>query len=215
MFLTGKYSVEEEDFVYKKKYVAVIPHSIRKHFRVISSMFPSLFFRPPRVKENTIFDIAKRPLPVNVFCYNEDRKSFVYRLRNPLRKTLSLPLNKRAKVVEGRIRIERELLNKFKRLLKSRMWDLSMFYARFVDDAGHLVCRRISDSLKYHLIADKWAREVKEILTSRDLMLIVSDHGILYGKHTPYAFYSLSKPIKLDIKSICDFYKVISALLNQ
>lgn len=215
MFLTGKSVVEEDDFVYKRKYASIVPHAIRKYFRVISKKFPWLVLRPPKVKGNTIFDLAKKPLPYNVFCYNETKESFEYRVKNSLTRTLDLPLEERRKIVQGRVKVERKLFNNFLKLLKERDWDLAMFYARFIDDAGHLICRSIEESLKYHIIADKWVKELKEILDNETLLLVVSDHGILYGKHTPYAFYSVNKDIELKVNSICDFYEIIKSLLNQ
>ena len=41
------------------------------------------------------------------------------------------------------------------------------------------------------------------------LTIILSDHGSIKGLHTPYGFYSLSKPLDLDNPHITEFYDII------
>ena len=221
MFLTGASRAPDRGvFVYRRRYGDLLPRIVKRclgkiGFKALLLRKPALYLKPPKVSGRTIFDLAEKPLPVNVFCYNEDRELFEFRVRNSIPRLLKLPLEERIKAVKQRIELERKMLNRFTKMLSERSWDLAMFYARFVDDAGHLVCRSMKDALRYHLIADKWAKEVGELLERGDLLLIVSDHGLIRGVHTPYAFYSLNTLLELEVHSISDFYNLIGEWLKN
>ena len=46
-------------------------------------------------------------------------------------------------------------------------------------------------------------------------MIIVSDHGMKDGKHTPYGFYSYNDEKLMPPKDITDFYKIVKKLISK
>lgn len=78
------------------------------------------------------------------------------------------------------------------------------------DAVGH-VCYNDPGKLSecYHHVGE-FVTDVRDAASEEDLVIVVSDHGMKEGQHTPYGFYSVSKSLDWGKKiPITDFYGLI------
>lgn len=83
--------------------------------------------------------------------------------------------------------------------------DLIMLHLFVADVYGHLYGRNEDKILELYDIFEEFVGSVK----NDSFTIILSDHGTKGGLHTPYGFYSLSKPLGLDNPHITDFHDII------
>ncbi len=169
--------------------------------------------KPPTVrgKFKTIFDYAKKPLPYNVFSYNEEEEQFKLRYNFSITKVLEKKYLRRVAVLKW-FELTKKLMNNFLDLLTLRDWDLAMTHLYITDYIGHVMWGT-REFIKSYYLVDNFVKTIHEVIPDETLLLIVSDHGMWGGKHSDKAFYSFNKNISWKPCSITDFYpKIISWL---
>lgn len=212
-FLTGL-PPEEHNlrlFVERGGMIKKIARFTPKVIRSIGKKFVKA--KPPSIKGKfkTIFDYASKPLAFNVFSYNELEEQLKLRMKYDIVKTLG-DVKKSYKAYREWMKFSRKLKNEFKKLLIERDWDLAMTHFYFTDLIAHLFYNKPSLVKLTYILADKFAEEIRRIVDDREgLLLIISDHGfnLKRGLHSDHGFYSLNKPLKMEIKSISDFYSYL------
>jgi len=88
-------------------------------------------------------------------------------------------------------------------------WELFMVHFHIVDTIQHIWWHKEDYIAGLYEEMDKTVKEIKTKLPKNTFMLIVSDHGLLKGDHTPYAFYSCNEPLNLKNPKITDFAEII------
>lgn len=175
-------------------------------------LFP---IKPPSVKGKfkTIFDYAHNPLPYNVFSYNEEIIQFKLRYNFSITKVMEKKYLRKIAVFKW-FELTRRLMDNFLKLIKSNIWDLAMTHFYIIDYIGHVMWGANAFFKSYYLLNEFIKKLSDSILSDNNtLLIIVSDHGMLKGKHTNYAFYSFNMNIDWKPKDITDFYpKILSWL---
>ena len=94
-------------------------------------------------------------------------------------------------------------------------FDLVMGYFNLADSIGHLSFGITEKMKEVYKELENLAKEVK---SSEDFTLIISDHGMKavgrYGDHSDNGFYSLNKKLELNFPKITDFYDIIRSIEN-
>jgi len=88
-----------------------------------------------------------------------------------------------------------------------------MAHLYITDILGHLYWGTERLAVLYEEM-DLLTRRVKERLKPRDVVLIISDHGMGRLGHTKYGFYSLNIRLGLREPSITDFFNIIKSLVK-
>ena len=88
-------------------------------------------------------------------------------------------------------------------------WQLFMQYFYVLDGVQHTFYKNPKKIVEFYLMFDEFIKKVSEIINDKTLLLIVSDHGLKKGIHTPYGFYSVNKKLGLKNPKIIDFRKII------
>ncbi|MFQ5951538.1 MAG: alkaline phosphatase family protein, partial [Candidatus Geothermarchaeales archaeon] len=89
-------------------------------------------------------------------------------------------------------------------------WTLVVCHFHLGDLLGHLYfSNRPRLEGEVYLEFERLAGQVRKALGERALILIVSDHGMWNGHHTPYGFYSSNLPLGLERPKLTDFYATI------
>ncbi len=83
--------------------------------------------------------------------------------------------------------------------------DLIMVHLFVADVYGHLYGCDEDKLLELYGLFEEFVGSVKD----DSFTIILSDHGTKGGFHTPYGFYSLSKPFGLDNPHITEFHDII------
>ena len=83
--------------------------------------------------------------------------------------------------------------------------NLIMVHLFVADVYGHLYGRNEDKLQELYDLLEEFVGSVK----NSALTIILSDHGTKGGLHTPYGFYSLSRPLGLDDPHITEFHDVI------
>jgi len=86
--------------------------------------------------------------------------------------------------------------------------DLSMIYFWFSDLLGHAYIDNIDELEQMYLVCNAVVDRIFT-LSPNSLHLIVSDHGMLHGEHTPYGFYSVNKKLGLGTVKITEWFNLI------
>lgn len=112
--------------------------------------------------------------------------------------------------------IEMKLKNEFTQRLKEvydcvkkNNWQLFMQYFYVLDGVQHIFYRNHKKIAEFYLMFDEFIRKLTEIIDDETLLLIVSDHGLKKGIHTPYGFYSVNKKLGLKNPRFIDFREII------
>lgn len=180
-------------------------HRIRNRFGV-EPQYPNR----NNIKCNTIFDIVKPSIAISVPVYNEDLyhnypigEVFLARQDTAFRKEY-----------EERVReiSQREVVDFFEAL--DRDWKVLMLHLHITDLLGHVYWGTEKLALLYEEM-DLLTERVKQRLSPKDLVLVISDHGMGRGGHTHYGFYSLSMKFGLKNPEITDFFRIIKAVAEE
>ena len=95
-------------------------------------------------------------------------------------------------------------------------FDLLIGYFDLADSIGHLSFGIPEKMAEVYRELDELAKEVK---TSNDFILIISDHGMeavgRYGDHTRNGFYSANHKIGLSLPKITSFYELIRRIAEK
>lgn len=83
--------------------------------------------------------------------------------------------------------------------------NLIMVHLFVADVYGHLYGHNEDKLLELYDLFEEFVRSVKD----DSFTIILSDHGTKGGLHTPYGFYSLSRPLGLGNPHITDFHNII------
>ena len=83
--------------------------------------------------------------------------------------------------------------------------DLIMVHLFVADVYGHLYGHSEDKLLELYDQFEEFIESVKD----ESFTIILSDHGTKGGLHTPYGFYSLSKPLGLDNPHVTEFHDMI------
>ena len=112
--------------------------------------------------------------------------------------------------------IEMKLKNEFTQRLKEvydcvnkNNWQLFMQYFYVLDGVQHIFYRNSKKIAKFYLMFDEFIKKLTEIIDDETLLLIVSDHGLKKGIHTPYGFYSVNNKLGLKNPRLIDFREII------
>jgi len=159
------------------------------------------------IRCDTIFDVVKPSIAISVPVYNEDlHRSYpvgeVFKARQD-------PAFRREYEARVRSIFQREVEELFDAL--GREWKVLMIHLHITDLLGHVYWGAEKLALLYEEM-DLLTGRVKERLSPRDLVLIISDHGMGRYGHTPYGFYSLSMELGLRDPDITDFFQIIKAV---
>ena len=173
----------------------------------------SMFGIKPRVpdkrdlKFNTLFDIIKPSVAVNVICYN-DKNEYHVRLRRAIKKGTKEYIREAWTVHKLRV------ADTFEALERHEKWKLFMTYFNLLDIIGHVCISKCNIELrKAYLEMNNLSRKLHELVDSGDtLFLIISDHGMIpsedgtTGKHSNYAFWSINREYEWKPKDFTDFF---------
>ena len=95
------------------------------------------------------------------------------------------------------------------KFIKKNNWQLFMQYFYVLDGVQHTFYKNHKKIAEFYLMFDEFIKKVSEIVNDETLLLIVSDHGLKKGVHTPYGFYSVNKKLGLKNPKLIDFRKII------
>lgn len=187
-------------------------HGIAKRLRLgyrvrermdVEPKFPSR----KNIRCDTIFEVVKPSIAISVPVYNED----LYR---------SYPVGEVFKArqdPEFRREYEARVRSIFQREVRELHdalegeWRVLMVHIHITDLLGHIYWGTEKLALLYEEM-DLLTERVKRRLSPRDLVLIISDHGMGRYGHTHYGFYSLSMKLGLRDPEITDFFQIIKAI---
>lgn len=164
------------------------------------------FFTKEDIKCDTIFDDIDSTVAISIPSFNEDA------INKELRRL----------VVEGRKselkkRAHEAFIGRKKRFLNALNQKPSLLMVHFflLDLIQHIFPYDTEYIKKTYERIDSFIGEVKERLCANEVfLLVVSDHGLLEGYHTPYGFYSCNEPLKLKNPKITDFADIIRKKLG-
>jgi len=97
--------------------------------------------------------------------------------------------------------------------IKKNNWQLFMQYFFVLDGIQHIFYKNHKKIAQFYLMFDEFIKKVSENIDDETLILIVSDHGVKRGIHTPYGFYSLNKKLGLNNPKLIDFREKIEEIL--
>ena len=97
--------------------------------------------------------------------------------------------------------------------IKNDNWQLFMQYFYVLDGVQHIFYRNHKKIAQFYLMFDEFIKKVIEQIDDDTLILIVSDHGVKKGIHTPYGFYSVNKKLGLKNPKLVDFRDIIEEIL--
>ncbi len=93
-------------------------------------------------------------------------------------------------------------------------FDIIMAYFDLADAIGHLNFGNAKEMIKVYQELDVMVKQIRNI---KDLILIISDHGMEaiggFGDHTKNGFYSANKKLGLTNPQITDFFNVIKQIM--
>ena len=164
------------------------------------------FFTKEDIKCDTIFDDIDSTVAISIPSFNED--AINKELRRLVVEGRKSELKKRAhEAFIGRKKRFLNALNKEPSLLMVHFFLLDLIQHIFPYDNEYIK--------KTYERIDSFIGEVKEKLSADEVfLLIVSDHGLLEGYHTPYGFYSCNETLKLKDPKITDFADIIRKKLG-
>ena len=161
------------------------------------------------LKQDTIFDLVERPLPINVLMYNkwkefsELRARTIYMLTNDFGDL---------ELTENLVDDWRNMFFKQKKELIMSLyeeWDIIMTHVYIADAAGHLYSNQYNKYLDICKELNEFIKEVTKIVQDSAMIFIVSDHGMKKGTHQSRAFYSFNKDPPFLPEKMTDFYNII------
>jgi hypothetical protein len=165
------------------------------------------------LKGTTIFDLIPKSIAVNVPTYNLD---------------LEWLFGYTQKILEGEMdAYEDHVKNNTKLMIQETIrripedWDLFMTWIPIADQMGHVFIKRTKKMRDIYSRLNMLAFNISSRLPEDCIMVIISDHGMrvssddVSGCHSPFAFYSFSREVKLRPRRITDFYDLIGAWANQ
>jgi predicted AlkP superfamily pyrophosphatase or phosphodiesterase len=158
-------------------------------------------------KCETIFDMVKSSIALNIPAYNEPTKYHEW-LNDSLRKSLRDYEETIWKIHEIRKTQLMENLDK--------EWKLLMAWFDLADLLGHIhLVKRLGRLRLAYRELDRLSRDVKRLLPRDTVCLIVSDHGMwdsgdgVTGDHSNHAFWSLNIETDWKPEDVTDFYPKI------
>lgn len=168
------------------------------------------FPRREDIRCETIFDVVKPSIAISVPVYNEDLWE-----RYPVGGVAKAREDPEYR--EWYVRRVRELheedVEALFRALERDDWRLLMVHLYITDILGHIYWGTERLAVLYEEM-DLLTRRVKERLKPRDVVLIISDHGMGRLGHTKYGFYSLNIRLGLGEPSITDFFGIVKSLVE-
>lgn len=158
----------------------------------------------------TIFDLASKPVVIDVPSYNENPET---------RARYSIAMDHGVKAYENELwKVHKERVGRIMDRLDNE-WDLFMAWLDLVDQIGHIYFGNNQKMLKAYTRLDTLARTIGQNLPDDTLLLIVSDHGMQlstdgYPEHSNHAFYSFNMDVGWCPQSILDYANFIRKLLK-
>lgn len=207
-FLTG-ISPQKFDIKFVKRNVPtkLANKSFLKPLKPLAKLIfkPSPSFVKGRYK--TIFDHTEKPLPFNVFSYNETKEQFKVRWKYSLPKTVG-NVRKSLKADLDWRKLTITITESFLSALKAKKWDLAMLHVYYTDIVGHLFYKTKEPLKNAYRLMDKFCKRLTSTVGD-SILLIVSDHGMGRGIHTNHGFWSLNIETDWRPRDITDFYPKI------
>lgn len=164
------------------------------------------FFTRKDINCDTIFDDIDSTIAISIPSFNEDEMN--KELRRLVVEGRKFELKKRAyEAFAGRRKRFLDALNQKPSLLMVHFFLLDLIQHMFPYDNEYI--RKTYERI------DSFVGKVKEKLVNNEVfLLIVSDHGLLHGYHTPYGFYSCNEKLNLKNPKITDFTDIIRKRLG-
>jgi predicted AlkP superfamily pyrophosphatase or phosphodiesterase len=164
------------------------------------------FFTREDINCDTIFDDMDSTIAISIPSFNEDEIN--KELRRLVVEGRKFELKKRAhEAFVGRRKRFLNALNQKPSLLMVHFFLLDLIQHMFPYDTEYIK--------KTYEKMDGFVGKVTEKLSSNEVfLLIVSDHGLLNGYHTPYGFYSSNEKLNLRNPKITDFTDIIRRKLG-
>jgi len=164
------------------------------------------FFTRKDINCDTIFDDIDSTIAISIPSFNEDEIN--KELRRLVVEGRKFELKKRAhEAFAGRRKRFLDALNQKPSLLMVHFFLLDLIQHMFPYDNEYI--RKTYERI------DSFVGKVKEKLVNNEVfLLIVSDHGLLNGYHTPYGFYSCNEKLNLKNPKITDFTDIIRKRLG-
>ena len=197
-FLTGK---EPEDFS--------LPLWKRGVNKVLRRFFGRNLFSV-KWKSKTMLELAEPSLGLEIPTYTEGKVCA---------NRVVLDMKKYSPTELERIVLKEfwDCVRKLKERISKRSYRLIVVHFGVLDLYQHFWDAYEDKILNAYFMIDDVISEVKRIFEG--MVLVVSDHGLINGIHTPYGFYSVSEKIGLKEKipdlSFTDYYQVVKCLLND
>jgi len=160
--------------------------------------------RRSELKTSTLFDTVKPSIGIDIPILHKDVDIKYAGLIDAI-----LGKN-RAKYLSFLVQDYKNVRNQLLKAL-NREYRLVMAHFSITDLYGHIYCKELDRIVQLYWMMDKMVYDVtRKLRQSRDLLLILSDHGIntRYG-HTPYGFYSVNHKLGLRNPHITTFYNII------
>jgi predicted AlkP superfamily phosphohydrolase/phosphomutase len=150
----------------------------------------------------TIFSDFPNSKGISIPSYNEDEEVFKIR-----RKVILAFDDKgmRKSVVEKIYQMDCEKVDELCRYYLKK--DLIMAHLYSLDVVQHLFFSRPKIIRESYEKMGSLIKNIENVISKRDLFMIISDHGQEDGLHTEYGFYSANKDI--EAKSILEFRDII------
>jgi hypothetical protein len=168
--------------------------------------FPSV----ENIKTDTLFDVIQPSIALGVPVYNKDIYE-VYPMRGVFR-AIQDPVYREE--YEERIRrvFEQEVEELFESI--KHEWKLLMIHFHITDLFGHIYWGTEKLATLYEEM-DLLTKKVKEELGPRDILLVISDHGMERHGHTKLGFYSLNLELGLGNPDITDFFRIVKTICEM
>jgi hypothetical protein len=190
-------------------------HGITRRFKIGYKIREGIGTQPKfptveNIKTDTLFDVIKPSIALGVPVYNKDLYE-VYPVRGVFR-AIQDPVYRED--YEKRIRriFEQEVVDLFRSL--ENEWKLLMIHFHITDLLGHIYWGTERLATLYEEM-DLLTERVKGKLRPRDILLIISDHGMERHGHTKYGFYSLNIELGLGSPNIIDFFGIIKTVCEM
>jgi len=153
----------------------------------------------------TFFDAINKSVAVCVPVYNKD----VFRVYpgDELERAISDRMYRRKYEAKVRKIFEYEKERFFKEI--GDEWKLLMVHFHISDILGHVYWNTPKKLIELYRELDSLTGFIKHKVSEDVWILIISDHGMKKGLHTPYGFYSSDRLMRLSNPSITDFYDLI------
>ena len=159
----------------------------------------------------TIFDLVPKTIAISVPAYNEPE------IYLEIRRETVEAIGDRYKTLALLLKVWKLFNIEYEETLWKLKTDWNLFMVHFfvTDTIGHLYWNNPERIKKCYRLIDRKIKYLKESVDDETLVLIVSDHGLKKGLHTPKGFWSTNIDLNLKNPKITDFYNIIKKVVEK